>query len=82
MISVEPYIATVVPEGPLWRLTGAAMAFDYNEEPTIRTHVICSEWLVDLEAGTATWTSGADEFFEGQQIPTEQFEGTYEAVCT
>ena len=68
-------------EGSLWRLTGAAMALDFNEYPTKRTHVICSEWLVDLDAGTATWIEGADEFLEGQEIPSEQFADTYDAVC-
>jgi hypothetical protein len=82
MISVQPYIADATQEGSLWRLEGAAMALDFNPEPTIRTHVICSEWMVDVEAGTATWTEGTDEFFEGQQIPSEEFAATYEAVCT
>ena len=73
MVSVEPYIAEVSGDGSVWRLRGAAMALDYNPDPSIRTHVICSDWLVDLDAGTATWTTGADEFFEGVEVPPAQF---------
>jgi hypothetical protein len=82
MISVQPYIAETAGGGSLWRFEGAAMALDYNEEPTIRTHVMCSNWVVDLDAGTATWTTGAGQFFEGEQISSERFEEVYEAVCT
>ena len=58
------------------------MGWDYNPEPTVRTHVMCSEWLVDLTAGTATWTSTGDKFLEGEQITSEGFQEAYDAYCT
>jgi hypothetical protein len=82
MVSVQPYIAGAVPDGPLWRLTGASFAYDYNPEPTIRTHVICSEWVVDLAASRLAWNPGKDAFFEGQQIPADQFADVYASTCT
>ncbi len=57
-------------------------AVDYDPEPETRTHVICSDWLVDLEAGTATWESSSDEFFPDEEIPSEEFADTYAETCT
>ena len=93
MFAVHPYVATASQEGALWKLSGAAFAWDYDPEPTVRTHVICSEWVVDLAAGTATWRSGADEvpegeqalggdFVPGEQVSAEQFASQYDAICT
>ncbi|HYN32843.1 MAG TPA: TIR domain-containing protein [Ilumatobacteraceae bacterium] len=81
MIAVQPYIAETVADGPLWRSTGAAMAWDYDEEPTIRTHVICSEWVVDLAAGTMRWEPGEDAFVQ-EQISQERFDETFSAFCS
>ena len=51
MISMQAYIDEATQEGDLWRLTGAAFAVDYDPEPETRTHVICSDWMVDLDVG-------------------------------
>jgi len=93
MFAVHPYVATASRDGALWKLSGAAFAWDYDPEPAVRTHVICSEWVVDLVAGTATWRSGADDipdgdqalggdFVPGEQVPADQFASQYDAICT
>jgi hypothetical protein len=82
MISMQAYIDEATQEGDLWRLTGAAFAVDYDPEPETRTHVICSDWIVDLESGTATWTSSSDEFFPDEEISSDDFADTYAETCT
>ena len=93
MFAVHPYVATASRDGALWKLSGAAFAWDYDPEPAVRTHVICSEWVVDLAAGTATWRSGADDipegdqalggdFVPGEQVPADQFASQHDAICT
>jgi hypothetical protein len=81
MFSVRPYFADATQDGEVWTLTGAVIAWDYDPQPTIRTHVVCSEWEVDLDAGTAAWTIGASRFFPGELIPREQFADAYDATC-
>jgi hypothetical protein len=82
MLSVQPYFAGATQDGQVGTLTGAAISWDYDPEPTIRTHVICSEWEVDLDTGTAAWTTGADRFFPAEQIPSDEFAEAFDDTCT
>jgi TIR domain len=82
MFSIQPYFANGTHDGRRWTLSGAAIVWDYNPAPTIRTHVICSEWKVDLDNGTAAWTTGEEKFLEGRQIRSEQFAKVYDDTCT